>query len=77
MKHRVSRVNAVTLIKVIEVRSLTGYGGKNDPIRELREYYSVDDGLLLARVDGNYSAGPVQRALYDDEELAAAPGDDD
>ena len=64
MKHRISRVNDVQVIQVIKVVSLTGGHGKDDPYRDLHEYYSMD-GELLARVD-RYKCYPEQEETYDD-----------
>ena len=48
---RPSNVDSVRVIQVIEVKSTYGEGERlSDPIRGIREYYSLD-GELLARVD--------------------------
>lgn len=45
---RNSNVNEAQVIEVVEVKSIVGEGIKNDPVREIREYWSKD-GTLLAR----------------------------
>lgn len=47
---RTSNVNEARLISVIEVKSILGAGVKDDPIKEIREYF-LEDGKLLARTD--------------------------
>ena len=45
---RLTNVNSVRTIQVIEVISIVGAGTKDDPIREIMEYYSPT-GRILAR----------------------------
>lgn len=45
---RLTGVNEAKVIKVIEVKSLAGYGTNEAPSYEVTEYYSFD-GELLAR----------------------------
>lgn len=45
---RLTGVNEVKVIEVIEVKSITGEGVTDSPIYEVTEYYSLD-GELLAR----------------------------
>jgi hypothetical protein len=47
---RVSNVNSVRILEVIEVRSICGAATEADPVREVVEYFSMD-GVLLARHD--------------------------
>lgn len=46
---RLSNVNSVKKIEVIEVRSLIGSGEEESPIEEIVEYFLLD-GTRLARV---------------------------
>lgn len=45
---RLTGVNDVKVIEVIEVKSLAGRGEEGNPMYEVTEYYSLD-GELLAR----------------------------
>jgi hypothetical protein len=45
---RLTGVNEVKVLEVIEVKSLAGEGEPNQPYYEVTEYYSFD-GRLLAR----------------------------
>ena len=45
---RLTPINECKVIKVIEVKSLVGDGVAGSPIKEIREYYSLD-GVRLAR----------------------------
>lgn len=50
MSHkRLSHVDEVKQINVIEVRSIRGQGTESDPIEEITEYF-LSDGTRLARV---------------------------
>ena len=51
MNHkRLSNVNSVKQITVIEVKSIRGEGTEEDPIDQVIEYFSID-GKRLGRVD--------------------------
>jgi len=43
---RLTGVNEVKVIEVIEVKSLAGGGVEGNPFYEVTEYYSLDGGLL-------------------------------
>lgn len=45
---RLTGVNSVKVVQVVEVKSLAGDGEKASPMYEVTEYYSFD-GQLLAR----------------------------
>ncbi len=50
-KHkRLSNVNAAEVIEVVKVTSTTGEGTKEDVVRIITEYFSLE-GKRLARVD--------------------------
>lgn len=49
---RESNVVNVSVMQVVCVISLLGDGTDKDPVRTVVEYYDVNDGTLLARVDG-------------------------
>lgn len=46
--YRISNVDEVKIIQVIEVKSIVGKGIAEDPCRQIIEYYNLD-GTLLAR----------------------------
>ena len=46
--YRISNVDEVKIIQVIEVKSIVGKGIAGDPCRQITEYYNLD-GTLLAR----------------------------
>lgn len=46
--YRISNVDEVKIIQVIEVKSLVGKGTSEDVCRQITEYYNLD-GTLLAR----------------------------
>lgn len=48
---RLSGVNSVKVLDVIEIKSLAGNGTKGSPFYETTEYYSAE-GKLLARNNG-------------------------
>lgn len=51
MKHkRLSNVDSVKQISVIEVKSIRGDGNNEDPIQQITEYF-LPDGTRLARVN--------------------------
>ena len=53
MKHkRLSNVDSVKQITVIEVKSIKGVGTEEDPISQITEYF-LPDGARLARVGIN------------------------
>lgn len=45
---RESNVDAVQVVKVIRVDSVTGRGTENDPVRRVTEYYTME-GRLITR----------------------------
>lgn len=47
---RNSAVNEAKVIQVIAIESITGEGVEGDPIRPVREYFTLD-GQLLARTE--------------------------
>lgn len=47
---RNSAVNEAKVIQVIAIESITGEGVEGDPIRLVREYFTLD-GQLLARTE--------------------------
>ena len=50
-KHkRLSNVDEVKVIQVVEVKSLVGRGVEDDPGRQITEYFSLD-GVRLARAE--------------------------
>jgi hypothetical protein len=49
---RLTPINEIKVIQVIEVKSLIGDGTKDSPIAEVTEYYSLD-GIRLARRNYN------------------------
>ena len=50
-KHtRLSNVDEVKVIRVVEVKSIIGEGTKESPIRQITEYFSLD-GERIARTD--------------------------
>ena len=50
-KHRrLSNVDEVKVIKVVEIKSLVGTGKSGDPGRQITEYFSLD-GVRLARAE--------------------------
>lgn len=57
-KHkRLSNVDSVKQITVIEVVSIRGFGTPEDPIEQVKEYF-LSDGTRLARV--NHSDKPEE-----------------
>lgn len=61
---RLTPVNSVRMIQVIEVVSLIGKGITGNPIREVTEYYSLD-GDRLARTDGDTD---LDNGVWNDEQ---------
>ena len=51
---RLSNVDEIKVIKVIEVKSIVGEGIPTDPVKQIVEYYDFN-GRLLARNDGEAS----------------------
>lgn len=47
---RQSNVDSVRIEKVVVVRSVSGMGTENDPVRPVVEYYDME-GNLLHRID--------------------------
>ena len=47
---RLSNVDEIKVIKVVEVKSLVGKGVQGDPGRQITEYFSLD-GVRLARAE--------------------------
>lgn len=47
---RLSNVDEVKVIQVVEVKSLVGKGVEDDPGRQITEYFSLD-GVRLARAE--------------------------
>jgi hypothetical protein len=52
MIKRLSNVDSVKLMNVIQIRSIRGEGNQSDPIEQITEYF-LPDGTRLARVNQN------------------------
>jgi len=52
MIKRLSNIDSVKEIKVIEVISIRGEGTKENPIEQITEYF-LPNGTILARIDMN------------------------
>ena len=67
-KHRrLSNVDEVRMIKVIEVRSLVGKGTEGDPGRTVTEYFSLD-GKRLARAEPFNKEPEIHEWSYEDDD---------
>jgi len=65
-KHkRLSNVDEVKTIQVVEVKSLVGKGVEDDPGRQITEYFSLD-GVRLARAEP-FNKEPEIHEWSDDE----------
>lgn len=64
---RLSNVDEVKVIQVVEVKSLVGEGdGKGTPIRQIAEYFSVE-GELLARRDKYLDGDILEMGVFSDD----------
>ena len=66
MKHkRLSNIDGVRQISVIEVKSVVGMGTEDDPVHQIVEYF-LPDGTRLARV--NAFDKPEELHEWEDED---------
>lgn len=65
-KHkRLSNVDEVKVIQVVEVKSLVGKGVEDDPGRQITEYFSLD-GVRLARAEPFGKEPEIHEWSHDD-----------
>ena len=65
-KHkRLSNVDEVKVIQVVEVKSLVGKGVEDDPGRQITEYFSLD-GVRLARAEPFNKEPEIHEWSHDD-----------